>query len=57
MTQPVSRSKLSLTSVGSGAPPDTQISIEERSYRLNSSYRPIAANRVGTAGKIVGRLR
>ena len=52
----VLRSKILATSTGSGAPPEPQLTSDERSRRSRSGRLAIAIHIVGTPGKSVARL-
>ena len=53
---PTLRSRICATSTGSGAPPDPQVTSDDKS-RLSRSGRPaIAIHMVGTPGNAVARL-
>ena len=53
---PTLRSKIFATSTGSGAPPDPQLTSEERSRLSRSGRFAIAIHIVGTPGNAVARL-
>ena len=53
---PTRRSKIFATSTGSGAPPEPQLTSDDRSRLSRSGRLAIAIHIVGTPGKYVARL-